>query len=68
MRAHHDDGRAALPRDAEQRLCHVDLVRHGLRLRNQPERAGELSSVAGHSRGVLTLDAIERLDRPASER
>ena len=62
MRAHHDDRRAALPRDAEQRVRHVDLVGHDLRLRNQPERASELSSVAGHSRGVLTLGAIDRLD------
>ena len=39
MRAHHDDGRAALPRDVDQRVRHVDLVRHGLRLRGQPEQS-----------------------------
>ena len=63
MRAHHDDGRAALPREADQRVRHVDLVRHGLCLRGEPERASELSSFARHGRGVLTLKAIDLCDR-----
>ena len=62
MRAHHNHGRAALPRDFDQGVRHVELVGHGMRLRGKPDRAGELSSVVSHGRGVLTLDAIDRFD------
>src|SRR5829696_4035175 len=62
MRAHHDHGRAALPRELDQRVRYVHLVGHGL-LRRKPDRAGQLCPLGGDGRGVLTLDAIDRFNR-----
>jgi hypothetical protein len=41
---------------------HVDFVRHGLRLRNQPDGAGKFSPVGGDGGGAFTLEAINRFD------
>jgi hypothetical protein len=62
VRADHDHGHAELPGDVDQRVGRVDLVGNGAWLRGKPERASQLGAVGGDRRGVLALDAIDRLD------
>jgi hypothetical protein len=54
-------GRLRRPRRDDARAV-VNFVRHGLRLGDQPDRAGKHSPIGGDGRGALTLEAIDRFD------